>query len=87
MIERGNNISFNEKTKNALTAGAAGVVIYNCSMTAAPDTCANDADFTTWTLITTPLSNGAPRIPPISPSTGRWRSVCRSETGLALLAP
>ncbi len=84
VIERGNNISFNEKTKNALTAGAAGVVIYNCSMTAAPDTCANDADFTTWTLITT-LSDGTQDPADLSFDWPVALGVS-NETGLALRA-
>jgi subtilisin family serine protease len=49
LIQRG-TATFNQKTKNALAAGATGVVIYNCSLTATPSTCTNDA-FGNWTLI------------------------------------
>jgi len=49
LIQRG-SATFNQKTKNALAAGATGVVIYNCSMTATPSTCTNDS-FGNWTLI------------------------------------
>ena len=49
LIQRG-SATFNLKTKNALTAGATAVVIYNCSKTATPTTCSNE-DFGNWTLI------------------------------------
>jgi len=49
LIQRG-SATFNVKTKNALAAGAAAVVIYNCSPTATPTTCSNDS-FGNWTLI------------------------------------
>jgi subtilisin family serine protease len=49
LIQRG-SATFNTKTKNALTAGAIGVVIYNCSKTATPTTCSNDSPGG-WTLI------------------------------------
>jgi len=49
LIQRG-SATFNLKTKNALTAGAKAVVIYNCSITATPATCGNDS-FGGWTLI------------------------------------
>jgi len=49
LIQRG-TVTFNQKTKNALTAGATGVVIYNCSIAATPTTCTNDS-FGNWTLI------------------------------------
>ena len=49
LIQRG-SATFNLKTKNALAAGAKGVVIYNCSLTASPTTCTSDA-FGGWTLI------------------------------------
>jgi subtilisin family serine protease len=49
LIQRG-TATFNLKTKNALTAGATGVVIYNCSKTATPTTCGNDSPGG-WTLI------------------------------------
>jgi subtilisin family serine protease len=50
LIQRGANITFNAKTKNALTAGAKAVVIYNCSIAATPTTCTLDT-FGGWTLI------------------------------------
>jgi hypothetical protein len=50
LIQRGNAITFNTKTKNAVAAGAKGVVIYNCSTALTPDTCTNDA-MGGWTLI------------------------------------
>lgn len=50
LIQRGAGITFNAKTKNALAAGAKAVVIYNCSIAAAPSTCSNDS-FGGWTLI------------------------------------
>jgi Subtilisin-like serine proteases len=49
LIQRG-TATFNLKTKNALTAGAKGVVIYNCSIAASPSTCSSDT-FGNWTLI------------------------------------
>jgi len=49
LIQRG-VATFNAKTKNALTAGAKAVVIYNCSIAATPSTCASDA-YGGWTLI------------------------------------
>lgn len=49
LIQRG-VATFNVKVKNALTAGATGVVIYNCSSTATPTTCGNDS-LGGWTLI------------------------------------
>lgn len=49
LIQRG-TATFNVKTKNALTAGATAVVIYNCSIAATPSTCGNDS-FGNWTLI------------------------------------
>ena len=49
LIQRG-SATFNTKTKNALAAGAAGVVIYNCSKTNTPTTCSNDSPGG-WTLI------------------------------------
>ncbi len=86
LIERG-TATFNTKTKNAVAAGATGVIIYNCSMAASPSTCGND-DFTGgWTLIgkvdSTGQANSAVRIrrarcsapartaPPIWPIRGR----------------
>ena len=51
LIQRGAGISFNLKTKNALTAGAKAVVIYNCSIAASPTTCTSET-FGNWTLIT-----------------------------------
>jgi subtilisin family serine protease len=50
LIQRGASISFNLKTKNALTAGAKAVVIYNCSIAATPTTCSTEV-FGNWTLI------------------------------------
>jgi serine protease len=50
LIQRGAGITFNAKTKNALTAGAKAVVIYNCSIAATPTTCTSDS-FGGWTLI------------------------------------
>jgi serine protease len=49
LIQRG-SASFNLKTKNALTAGAKAVVIYNCSIALTPTTCTSDT-FGNWTLI------------------------------------
>jgi serine protease len=49
LIQRG-SATFNAKTKNALAAGAVGIVIYNCSKTATPTTCSNDSPGG-WTLI------------------------------------
>jgi subtilisin family serine protease len=49
LIQRG-SATFNLKTKNALTAGAKAVVIYNCSIAATPSTCTSDV-FGGWTLI------------------------------------
>jgi serine protease len=49
LIQRG-SATFNLKTKNALTAGAKAVVIYNCSIAATPATCGRET-FGGWTLI------------------------------------
>jgi serine protease len=50
LIQRG-TATFNQKTKNAVAAGASAVLIYNCSKTDSPASCGND-DFTAgWTLI------------------------------------
>jgi serine protease len=49
LIHRG-SATFNLKTRNALTAGAKAVVIYNCSIAATPTTCGSDS-FGGWTLI------------------------------------
>lgn len=49
LIQRG-SVQFNQKVRNALTAGATSVVIYNCSKTDTPTTCSNDS-FGNWTLI------------------------------------
>jgi subtilisin family serine protease len=49
LIQRG-GATFNLKTKNALAAGAKAVVIYNCSIAAAPTTCTSES-FGGWTLI------------------------------------
>ena len=49
LIQRG-SATFNLKTKNAVAAGAKAVVVYNCSIAAAPATCSSDS-FGGWTLI------------------------------------
>ena len=49
LIQRG-TATFNQKTKNALAAGATAVVIYNCSIAATPSTCSNES-MGNWTLI------------------------------------
>jgi serine protease len=49
LIQRG-TATFNLKSKNAITAGAKAVVIYNCSIAATPSTCTNDS-FGGWTLV------------------------------------
>ena len=49
LIQRGTS-TFSLKTRNAVAAGAKGVVIYNCSAAATPSTCAHD-EFGNWTLI------------------------------------
>lgn len=59
LIQRG-TATFNQKTKNAVAAGASAVIIYNCSKTASHSTCGND-DFTSqWTLIGKVDSTGQP---------------------------
>jgi serine protease len=59
LIQRG-TATFNQKTKNAVAAGASAVIIYNCSKTTSPSTCGND-DFTLgWTLIAKVDSTGQP---------------------------
>jgi subtilisin family serine protease len=50
LIQRGAGITFNAKTRNAVTAGAKAVVIYNCSIAATPATCASET-FGNWGLI------------------------------------
>lgn len=77
LIQRG-TFTFNQKTKNAVAAGAAGVIIYNCSKTASPSTCGNDDFSAGWTLIGRVDSTGAPNAG-CSDSTSPVYSTCKDD--------
>ncbi len=77
LIERG-QATFNQKTKNALAAGATAAIIYNCSMTASPATCGNDDFSTGWTLIGSVDSTGQPNAGCSDPTSPVY-STCKAD--------
>lgn len=52
LMERNSRVAFDQQTKNAMAAGAAAVVIYNCSKASSPQTCSSESDVSTWSLVT-----------------------------------
>jgi subtilisin family serine protease len=77
LIQRG-TVTFNQKTKNAVSAGATGVIIYNCSKTASPATCGNDDFSSGWTLIGKVDSTGNPNTGCSDPTSPVYNS-CKDD--------